>query len=120
MATSWKLWLCGGLVRVLLALLSVGAGAGEPRRQWFERSVVAVPATLTFSLAVTLSRYFGQTFAGEEPLAFLDGVSTWPGGFLRCYPCILLTLLIVARWGLKGCSRRGAETQGISSADAQR
>ncbi len=57
-------------------------------RETLFKSGVMIPLLVLLSLAVTVIRYGVQPAAGKEPFAWLDGISIWPGDFLRL--CVLL------------------------------
>jgi len=55
---------------------------------WASRSDLAVPMIILLSAAITCWRYCSQDPNTAEPFALYDGISIWPGDFVRL--CVLL------------------------------
>ena len=87
----WFCILCGLCVLGLAWLLRVGGTPSDSRR-WYERSGRMVPVVFVVGLTLTVCRYYWWNHpALAEPFAPLNGMSIWPGDFLRT--CVVLLAL---------------------------
>jgi hypothetical protein len=82
------------LLLALLTFLLLRGTAGNPLNPahgWLgfaSRSFIAVPAAVVASLGITAWRYRSQT-GSIEPFALYDGISIWPGDFVRLFVLLL-------------------------------
>ena len=75
-----------------------------------------MPAAIIISSGVTYSRYRVQYPASAEPFAFYDGISIWPGDFVRLF-VLLLAIHFVAKTlvGLERDALKLAEDFGLEA-----
>ena len=53
------------------------------------QSVIAIPAAIIVSAIITAFRFSTQHEASAEPFAFYEGISIWPGDFVRLFVLLL-------------------------------